>query len=250
MTTTNQWLESASLAAGFEIPPLPPALSGSLEFGIRQYSDDKLARYAFDLIKIQQKHGDKHIEDMPGFAFCVHRGLLEKTLSGWRGTAKIAKILTQTTQMMLDKSRQTDYADRARKGDCKMDNAVSAENYGETSLLERLRRLNEERDQLLTGARSELLLKINQGIDELNRLGYSYRLTGEHDDSPQGNSLFFEKQETVISDKKRQKREKKDLPCSVCGFKTDPLHDGRAHRNHPAVFTDDELLAKGWNRVN
>lgn len=47
-------------------------------------------------------------------------------------------------------------------------------------------------------------------------------------------------------------REKKDAPCSVCEFKTDPLHDARAHRSQGKTkkpFTAEELRERGMKKA-
>jgi hypothetical protein len=49
----------------------------------------------------------------------------------------------------------------------------------------------------------------------------------------------------------KSERAKKDAPCSICGFKTNPLHDARAHRSQTVkgAYTDAELSARGMTRV-
>jgi hypothetical protein len=47
-------------------------------------------------------------------------------------------------------------------------------------------------------------------------------------------------------------RTRKDAPCSVCRFKTEPPHDARSHRhqNPKKPFTASELATKGMERVS
>lgn len=45
------------------------------------------------------------------------------------------------------------------------------------SALDRLKELDEERNQLLEGAQSEAMERASEAISELNALGFSYRLT-------------------------------------------------------------------------
>lgn len=50
----------------------------------------------------------------------------------------------------------------------------------------------------------------------------------------------------------RKERERKDVPCPICKFKTSPLHDARSHRqqNPKKAFTESELTAKGLAKVS
>ena len=49
----------------------------------------------------------------------------------------------------------------------------------------------------------------------------------------------------------REGKPPKDEPCTVCRFRTDPPHDGRAHRGQPKKkpFTAEELEEKGPTKV-
>ena len=54
------------------------------------------------------------------------------------------------------------------------------------------------------------------------------------------------------SPRKAGEREKKDAPCSICGFKTNPVHDARSHRSQgkkKEAFTAAELREKGMEKV-
>lgn len=47
-------------------------------------------------------------------------------------------------------------------------------------------------------------------------------------------------------------RVKADVPCSVCEFKTEPLHDARAHRSQgksKKPFTTEELKERGMKKA-
>ena len=46
-------------------------------------------------------------------------------------------------------------------------------------------------------------------------------------------------------------RRVKDAACPICGFKTIPPHDGRAHRSQSPKkpFTADELAARGFRKA-
>jgi hypothetical protein len=54
------------------------------------------------------------------------------------------------------------------------------------SALERLRELDDERRELLEGAKSEALERANEAISALNALGFSYRLTESGETSGRG----------------------------------------------------------------
>ena len=47
------------------------------------------------------------------------------------------------------------------------------------------------------------------------------------------------------------RRQTRDTPCPICGFKTNPHHDGRAHRSQEPKrpFTGEELSEKGLAKV-
>jgi hypothetical protein len=52
--------------------------------------------------------------------------------------------------------------------------------------------------------------------------------------------------------RKTGEREKKDAPCTVCGFKTEPLHDARKHRSQgksKKAFNAEELKELGLKKV-
>ena len=51
--------------------------------------------------------------------------------------------------------------------------------------------------------------------------------------------------------KESYQRARKDAPCSVCGFKTEPPHDARSHgqQNPKGPFTASELADRKLERV-
>lgn len=108
----------------------------------------------------------------------------------------------------------------------------------ETSVLARLKKLDAEREKLLGDAKAEALAKAEAALKELNDLGFSYRLV--------------EGSQRVPAAKASGKRSgPSDQPCPICQFKTDPPHDGRAHRSQKdkKPFTPEELEAKGFTMV-
>jgi hypothetical protein len=102
------------------------------------------------------------------------------------------------------------------------------------SPLERIRKLDDERERIFSEAKSEALAKAHEAIAELNALGFSYDLLD------------------AAAPKRKPKRHAKGGPCAVCEFETTPPHDRRKHRSqgeHKAPFTADELADLGLARV-
>jgi hypothetical protein len=95
------------------------------------------------------------------------------------------------------------------------------------SILDQIKKLDEQKAQLLESAKTEALAKAEAAVKELTELGFSYRLTeGE-------------------KETKRKTRSRNTDPnkkyCKICDMKG---HDGRAHRNQDdkkKKFTAAEL---------
>lgn len=87
------------------------------------------------------------------------------------------------------------------------------------SVLEELKALDAKRAELLDGAKKEALDKAEKAVAELNELGFSYSLVEGQERAPRKASA------------EGPKRQARDVPCPICRFKTDPHHDGRAHRS-------------------
>ena len=98
------------------------------------------------------------------------------------------------------------------------------------TILEQLKKLDEQRNQLLDNAKTELLKKAEDAISELNQLGFNYRLT-------QGESGGTKK-------KTGASKPAAERHCDVCDMNG---HDARAHRNQnpKKKFTAKELAEKG-----
>jgi hypothetical protein len=113
------------------------------------------------------------------------------------------------------------------------------------SVLEELKALDEQRAQLLEGAKKEALDKAQKAVAELNELGFDYSLVeGYRTPTPRGPRQEHSKTAAP-------KRQTKDVPCPICEFKTNPHHDGRAHRSQKRKkpFTAEELVEKGLTKV-
>lgn len=108
------------------------------------------------------------------------------------------------------------------------------------SVLSQLRTLDQQRRKLLGQAKTEALANAQAAVDDLNNLGFNYRLIESARKSAGGSRKT-----------RKGTRSVKDAPCPICNFKTTPPHDGRAHRNQTrkAPFTAEELVAKGLKKV-
>jgi hypothetical protein len=103
------------------------------------------------------------------------------------------------------------------------------------SIMDQIRALDEQKNKLLEGAKSEAMEAVNSALTKLNALGFSYRITGG---KRSGGS-------------QKGTRQMKAAACPVCGFKTEPPHDGRAHRGQKdkKPFTAAELRERGYERA-
>ena len=107
------------------------------------------------------------------------------------------------------------------------------------SVLDELKALNEQREKLLEAAKREALEKAEKAVAELNGLGFHYSLV---------EGAVRARRKTEAEAPQRQAR---DAPCPICHFKTDPHHDGRAHRSQKTKkpFTVAELAKLGLTKV-
>jgi len=107
--------------------------------------------------------------------------------------------------------------------------------------LAKLRALDEQRSKIVEEAKTEALQEVHKAIAALNALGFHYTLK----EGSGAQRVGSPKTEGV-------KRQSKDVPCPICHFKTNPLHDGRAHRKQQTKkpFTAAELTEKGLEKVD
>ena len=112
-----------------------------------------------------------------------------------------------------------------------------------TTVLEKLKALDEQRAQLLEGAKKEALDNAERAVAELNELGFHYTLTEGATASPARAPRKAASQ--------APKRQARDAPCPICHFKTTPHHDGRMHRSQKSKkpFTVEELMEKHLAKV-
>lgn len=107
------------------------------------------------------------------------------------------------------------------------------------SALEKVRSLRAQADKLMADAKAEAIEKAEKAVAELNELGFTYRLI-------EGEEPLRRVREKTVT------RQKRDVPCPICQFKTDPPHDGRRHRSQPEPkkpFTAAELKNLDMEKV-
>ncbi len=111
------------------------------------------------------------------------------------------------------------------------------------SVLDQLKALDEQRAKLLDGAKEEALKQAEKAVAQLNELGFDYRLV----DGSQTRS----RRAAQTDGTGEVRRHRRDIPCPICHFKTQPLHNGRAHRTQQPKkpFTAEELKERGLERV-
>jgi len=112
----------------------------------------------------------------------------------------------------------------------------------EPSVLDQLKALDEQRAKLLESAKNVALEKANQAIEELNGLGFHYRLA-------QGSALA--RVLRAKTEGETPTRKPKDADCPICNFRTNPPHDRRSHRGQQRKkpFTPKELEERGLVRA-
>ena len=103
--------------------------------------------------------------------------------------------------------------------------------YMATSVLDHIRAVEHQKVKVKT----ETLRKVKQALNELNKLGFDYRVVGNGFTEPV----------------KSRSQTLKDAPCKICGFRTLRPHDARSHRGQvkKAPFTRKELEERGLRRV-
>jgi hypothetical protein len=113
-----------------------------------------------------------------------------------------------------------------------------------TTVLEKLKALDEQRAQLLDDAKKEALDNAKKAVAELNGLGFHYTLT-------EGTTTASPARAPRKASAQAPKREARDLPCPICHFKTAPHHDGRMHRSQKTKkpFSVEELMEKQLAKV-
>ena len=115
---------------------------------------------------------------------------------------------------------------------------MSRKDEGVQGQMDQIKRLRDQINSLQNEARDQLVAQANEVIQDLNRMGFDYRLVqGSVRGRPAGKA-------TRQSDPNR--------PCPVCKFRTVPFHDARTHRSQGSskkAFTADELRELGLKRA-
>jgi len=116
-----------------------------------------------------------------------------------------------------------------------------AKDTKEVSVLDRLRKLDEERAQLVESAFDGAMKEATAAIEQLNYLGRGkFRLAEEH--------------ETVSRPRATSEGKKRGLApgtvCPVCDFATEPPHDKRSHRGGKPAFTLEDLAERELRRID
>jgi hypothetical protein len=113
------------------------------------------------------------------------------------------------------------------------------------SVLDKLKALDAERVKLLEDAKKEALEAAHKAIADLNALGFDFRLV-EGPSTSTGRKPPRER-----SEGQTPTRQARDVPCPICEFKTEPHHDGRAHRSQEPkrAFTEEELAERGLTKL-
>jgi len=107
--------------------------------------------------------------------------------------------------------------------------------------MDQIRALEEQKKKLLEDAKREAMEKAQSAIAELNELGFNYRLI-EGGSASRASSGESRKGTRSVDPNKS---------CPICGFKTRPPHDARAHRSQAdkKPFTVEELKQRGYTRA-
>jgi hypothetical protein len=104
-----------------------------------------------------------------------------------------------------------------------------------SSPLQRIRQLEQERAGLIANAKKEAFARAQQAVADLNALGFDYSIV--------------EKKRSAVRGTRKGARRIKDAPCPICKFKTSPPHDARAHRaqgKRKKPFLAQELKDRGY----
>ena len=115
-----------------------------------------------------------------------------------------------------------------------------------STVLEKLKTLDAQRAQLLDGAKKEALDNAEKAVAELNALGFHFTLT---EGASASTALPARAPRKAAA--QAAKRQPRDVPCPICGFRTTPHHDGRMHRNQKIKkpFSVEELMEKHLTKV-
>jgi hypothetical protein len=108
------------------------------------------------------------------------------------------------------------------------------------SAVEQIRELDQQKAKLIASAKSEAIKKVDRALQELNQLGFNYRIVADGHRMP--------RVKTARAGGRRRKVS--NAACKICKFRTMPPHDARSHRGQSkkAPFTSKELAERGLRR--
>ncbi len=114
----------------------------------------------------------------------------------------------------------------------------------EKSPIARIKELDDERQNILTAALSEVKARVQKALEDLKTLGEDFILI------PRAKTLHKQARRKTS---RKGTRTIKEAACSICGFKTKPPHDARKHRfaqgKKKRPFTAKELSDLGLKKV-
>lgn len=125
-----------------------------------------------------------------------------------------------------------------------------ARQTNELSPMEELEQLERRREELRTQVRETAESDLRGALERFNslNLGTTYELRALGLPAAARRAIG-----PAEGGSRKGTRGLRDAPCDICGFKTSPLHDKRAHRSQPAdakrPFSAEELTAKGMVKV-
>jgi hypothetical protein len=110
------------------------------------------------------------------------------------------------------------------------------------SAIEEIKELKAQLESKTGQAKAEALDKASEAIGFLRELGL--------DNDTILKELGF-RARTKSPKEKAEQTSSKDEPCPICGFGTEPPHDGRSHRGQSKKkpLTTEELEAKGLTKL-
>jgi hypothetical protein len=112
------------------------------------------------------------------------------------------------------------------------------------TILQQIKKLDEERAKLLESAKNEALAKATEAVEELKALGFSYELAEPAPGKTRAPRAARGTTRKVIDHTPQGS-------CPICQYATTPPHDRRSHRSQTEKrpFTNEELKNLDFVRV-
>jgi DNA repair exonuclease SbcCD ATPase subunit len=110
------------------------------------------------------------------------------------------------------------------------------------SVIDEIRELKAQVESKTEQAKAEALESGREAINFLRELGI--------DNDTILKELGFRARTKSPREKAAERTSSNDEPCPICGFRTDPPHDGRSHRGQSKKrpFTTEDLAEKGLTK--